>query len=186
LAQKGRGGAIRAAWAASQADILMYMDVDLATDLSAFLPMIDCLAAGKGDIAVGTRFAAGAFAKRGIKRTIISKLYVFLVRHTFRSEISDFQCGFKAITRQAAIQLLPHVKDNDFFLDTELLIFAEHFGYKISEIPVQWVEGSDSRVNIWGTALHDIKGLIRLRRELRSFRSKGIPVQATDRGNAVP
>src|SRR5206468_3303502 len=102
-----------------------------ATDLSAFLPLIDCLLGARADIAVGTRFAGGASRKRGIKRELISKSYAFLVRHTFATQISDFQCGFKAITRQAAIQLLPHVKDADFFLDTELLILAKHFGYRI-------------------------------------------------------
>jgi hypothetical protein len=162
------------------------MDIDLATDLSAFLPLIECLLGGHGDIVAGTRFAKGSIRKRGIKRETISKMYIFLVRRLFNTQISDFQCGFKAITRQAAAQLIPQVKDNDFFLDTELLLLAEHFGYRVREIPVRWIEDVDSRVKIWSTALQDIKGLVRLRRELRSYRPEGILVQASDRPNPVP
>jgi len=79
------------------------------------------------------------------------------------TRFSDAQCGFKALTRKTAQALVPLVEDNKWFFDSELLILAEMKGYRIAEIPVEWVEDLDSRVHIVTTALDDVKGLIRVR-----------------------
>src|SRR5216117_1992350 len=99
-----------------------------------------------------------------MKREFISRSYNALVKGVFGTKFSDAQCGFKAITRRAAAQLLPLVEDNDWFMDTELLVIAEKLGYRIFDLPVRWVEDPDSRVKIWRTALDDVKGLLRLRK----------------------
>ena len=80
-----------------------------------------------------------------------------------RIRFKDAQCGFKALSHDAAKVLLPHIKDNNWFFDTELLIVAEKNGFRGREIPVEWTEDSDSRVKIVKTALEDLKGLMRLR-----------------------
>jgi glycosyltransferase involved in cell wall biosynthesis len=170
LPQKGRGRAVKEAWRQSKAEILTYMDVDLSTDLSAFVPLIRALQEDGYDLAIGTRFARGASRKRGIKREILSVGYNVLVRAILGAHFSDAQCGFKAIARRTALELLPLVKDNHWFMDTELLVLAEVLGYNICEIPVSWVDDPDSRVEIWDTVLQDIKGLVRLRREIRQFK----------------
>ena len=58
LAQAGRGHALRAAWSASPAEVLAYMDVDLSTDLKALLPLVAPLLSGHSDLAIGTRLAS--------------------------------------------------------------------------------------------------------------------------------
>ena len=82
-----------------------------------------------------------------------------------KTNFVDAQCGFKAIRRDLAQKLLPHIKDKAWFFDTELLVKAEYEGYKIHEEPVKWVEDADSRVRIVETAADDIKGLSRVRKE---------------------
>src|SRR4051812_26715132 len=52
LLQKGRGGALRAIWAHSRAEVLSYMDVDLSSDLRAFPKLIEPLVKGVFDIAI--------------------------------------------------------------------------------------------------------------------------------------
>ncbi|MDZ7360342.1 MAG: glycosyltransferase family 2 protein [candidate division KSB1 bacterium] len=163
LALKGRGRALRQAWLTSDADILSYMDVDLSTDLQGFMPMIEALANGQADMAIGSRYKKGAQVKRGLKREILSRGYITLIKLFFGCGFSDSQCGFKAITRRAAHTLVPLIENQGWFFDAELLLLAEHYGFRIFEVPVRWVDDSDSRVKIVQTVSEHFIGLVRLR-----------------------
>jgi len=162
LQHKGRGRALRAAWTASDADVLCYMDVDLSTDLRALLPLVSPLVCGHSEVAIGSRLAAGARVVRGTKREVISRCYNRLLRWTLRAHFSDAQCGFKAIRADAARRLLPDVQDQGWFFDTELLILAQRRGLRIHEVAVDWIDDPDSRVDIVSTALTDLRGVVRL------------------------
>jgi len=165
LEEKGRGRAVRKAWAQSKAAVLSYMDVDLSSHLPAFLDLIDPLVGGGYDLAAGSRLLRPELTNRSLKRQIISRGYNLLVRRIFNTRFSDAQCGFKAIASAAATELLPLVEDNSWFMDTELLLIAEKLGYRIFDLPVRWIEDPDSRVKIWRTAVEDIRGLIRVYRK---------------------
>ncbi|MFY9926797.1 MAG: bifunctional glycosyltransferase family 2/GtrA family protein [Streptosporangiaceae bacterium] len=158
----GRGRALRAIWSHSEADVLAYMDVDLSTDLNALLPLVAPLVSGHSDMAIGTRLARGARVIRGPKREVISRSYNLLLRGLMGARFSDAQCGFKAIRREQARVLLPLTQDTGWFFDTELLVLAERAGLRIHEIPVDWVDDVDSRVDIVSTALADLRGMARL------------------------
>lgn len=162
LPRKGRGYALRSAWATSSAPVVAYMDVDLSTSLPALLPLVAPLLSGHRDVAIGSRLAPGAHVVRGPKRELISRSYNLLLKATLRGHFSDAQCGFKALRGDAAEKLLPLVEDNEWFFDTELLVTAERLGLRIAEVPVDWVDDPDSRVNIVSTALDDLRGVRRL------------------------
>ena len=152
LEEKGRGRALRTVWAASDAAVLAYMDVDLSTDLAALLPLVAPLISGHSDLAIGTRLGRGSRVVRGPKREFISRCYNLLLRGTLRPGFTDAQCGFKAIRADVARRLLPLVEDTGWFFDTELLVLAERAGLRIHEVPVDWVDDPDSRVDIVATA----------------------------------
>jgi putative flippase GtrA len=158
----GRGRALHAIWSASDAEVLAYMDVDLSTDLNALLPLVAPLLSGHSDVAIGTRLARGSRVVRGTKREVISRGYNLLLRATLGVGFSDAQCGFKAIRADAARELLPLVEDTSWFFDTELLVLAERAGLRIHEVPVDWIDDADSRVDIVGTALGDLRGVRRV------------------------
>jgi putative flippase GtrA len=162
LDQKGRGRALRAAWSASTARVVAYMDVDLSTDLDALLPLVAPLLTGHSDVAIGTRLASGARVVRGPKRELISRGYNLILKTTLRTGFSDAQCGFKALRTDIARSLLPLVEDQGWFFDTELLVLAEHNGLRIHEVPVDWVDDPVSRVDIVSTAAADLKGVWRM------------------------
>ncbi|MCX4902861.1 bifunctional glycosyltransferase family 2/GtrA family protein [Streptomyces sp. NBC_00878] len=166
LAEKGRGRALHAAWSRSRVPVLAYVDVDLSTDLAALLPLVAPLISGHSDIAIGTRLAHGSQVVRGPRREAISRCYNALLRSTLAVGFSDAQCGFKAVRRDVAERLLPLVKDSGWFFDTELLVIAERAGLRIHEVPVDWVDDPDSRVDILATALADLRGIARIGREL--------------------
>ena len=162
LERPGRGGALRAVWSASDADVYAYMDVDLSTDLNALFPLLAPLLSGHSDVAIGTRLARGARVVRGPRREVISRCYNLLLHATLGTGFSDAQCGFKAIRADAARELLPLTADDGWFFDTELLVLAERAGLRIHEVPVDWIDDPDSRVKVLSTALGDIRGIIRL------------------------
>jgi putative flippase GtrA len=188
LEEKGRGRALHAAWSTSDAPVLAYMDVDLSTDLAALAPLVAPLISGHSDLAIGTRLGRGARVVRGPKREIISRCYNLLLKSALAAGFSDAQCGFKAVRADVAQRLLPHITDTGWFFDTELLVLAERTGLRIHEVPVDWVDDADSRVDIVATATADLKGIARL---LRGFTRGSIPVQILaaqlgSRGSAPP
>lgn len=164
LDEKGRGRALKRAWMSSTADVCAYMDVDLSTDLSALSPLIAPLMSGHSSLAIGSRLGRGAHIVRGPRRDIISRCYNLLLRVALGVRFSDAQCGFKAIRTDAARVLLPHVHDDDWFFDTELLVLTERCGLRIAEVPVDWVDDPDSRVDVRATALEDLRGMWRIQR----------------------
>jgi putative flippase GtrA/glycosyltransferase involved in cell wall biosynthesis len=166
LDAKGRGRALHQVWTASTATVVAYMDVDLSTNLNALLPLVAPLLSGHSDVAIGSRLSRSARVTRGPKREFISRSYNLLLRTTLHTRFSDAQCGFKAMRSEYARTLLPHVQDTSWFFDTELLVLAERSGLRIAEVPVDWIDDPDSRVDIISTAAADLRGIARLGRSL--------------------
>jgi hypothetical protein len=158
------GHALRTAWLASDADVVSYMDVDLSTNLTSFLPLVAPILSGHSEVAVGTRLAHHAHVRRRLNRELLSRGYNRIVHAAFRVGFSDAQCGFKAIRADVARRLLPLVEDGGWFFDTELLLLAERNRLRIHEVPVDWIEDLDSRVELIPTIAADLAGLWRVRR----------------------
>jgi glycosyltransferase involved in cell wall biosynthesis len=166
LAQKGRGRALKQVWLNSDAAVLAYLDVDLSTNLAALLPLVAPLISGHSDLAIGSRLKRGSRVVRGPKREFISRGYNLILRATLAARFSDAQCGFKAVRADVARELLPLVEDTGWFFDTELLVLAERAGLRTHEVPVDWVDDPDSKVDIVATAKADLRGIARMRRTL--------------------
>ena len=162
LDEKGRGRALRAAWASSDATVVAYMDVDLSTDLAAFLPLVAPLVSGHSDVAIGSRLTPDSSVARGPKREFVSRSYNLLLRGLFATRVRDAQCGFKAVRTDVVRGLLPAVRDDGWFFDTELLLLAERNGLRIHQVPVDWVDNADSRVHVARTAVDDLMGAARM------------------------
>ncbi len=173
LDQKGRGRALKQVWLASDADVVAYMDVDLSTDLAAVLPLVAPLVSGHSDVAIGTRLARTSRVVRGPKREFISRCYNLVLRTALQASFSDAQCGFKAMRRDVAQELLPLVEDTSWFFDTELLVLAQRADLRIHEVPVDWTDDPGTTVDIVATATEDLRGVMRL---IRGFTTGRIPV----------
>jgi len=173
LDQKGRGRALKQVWLNSDADVVAYMDVDLSTDLAAVLPLVAPLVSGHSDVAIGTRLARTSRVVRGPKREFISRCYNLVLRTALRASFSDAQCGFKAMRRDVAQELLPLIEDTNWFFDTELLVLAQRADLRIHEVPVDWTDDPGTTVDIVATATEDLRGVMRL---IRGFTTGRIPV----------
>ncbi|WP_327087618.1 bifunctional glycosyltransferase family 2/GtrA family protein [Nonomuraea sp. NBC_01738] len=164
--RRGKGAAVKEAWRQSPADVVAFMDADLSTGLDALWVLVATVTSGHSEIAIGTRLSGGARIHRALRRELISRGYNALLRVLFGARFSDAACGFKAARAVVVRPLLDKVEDDHWFFDTELLLLAQHNGARIREIPVDWVEDPDSSVNLWHTALSDLRGLRRLSRSM--------------------
>ena len=174
LEQKGRGRALRQVWSDSDAHVLAYCDVDLSTDLDALLPLVAPLLSGHSDLAIGTRLHRDSRVVRGLRREAISRCYNLVLRSALGASFSDAQCGFKAIRADVAEVLLPLVEDPAWFFDTELLVLAQRSGLRIHEVPVDWYDDPDSRVDVVATARDDLRGVWRMH---RAFAAGALPTE---------
>ena len=179
LDAKGRGRALRAAWSARDARVVCYMDVDLSTDLNGLLPLLAPLLSGHSDVAIGSRLAPGARVVRGAKREFISRSYNRILRVALRARFSDAQCGFKAVRGDVVDSLLSEIRDEAWFFDTELLVLAQRHGLRIHEVPVDWIDDPDSRVDLLATALADLRGVARLQATSPLLRFLAIGIVST-------
>jgi glycosyltransferase involved in cell wall biosynthesis len=168
LPQRGRGGALKAAWNWSAAGVVSYMDIDLSTDLACLRDLLPPLMANDCDLAIGSRLLRPATTERGRKREWLSRLYNRFLQHLLDVRFSDAQCGFKGLRKSAADDLLPRIENNHWFFDTELLVLAQRFGYRIHDFPVIWRDDPDSRVALLRTGIEHLLGAIRLKRRWRS------------------
>jgi len=178
IPEKGRGYALKKAWSEYEADIYFYMDCDLATDLAAIKLSIEAIVSEGFDMAIGSRHAPGARVRRSWLREIISRGLNVMTKTLLSTKIVDMQCGFKAINKKIAINVLPKINDNGWFFDTELIILAEKSGYKIKEVPVEWSENRGlkrkSKVKLISTIADDLRRIWALKKRIKKIYDKKV------------
>lgn len=144
----GRGTALNNAFRESNGQVLVYMDLDLATDLKSLKPLVNAITVEGYDVSTGSRMLPQSTVERTLRRQISSKSYNFLVRHMLGSKVRDHQCGFKAFKKESVLGLLGEVEATHWFWDTEILVRAQRHGFKVKEIPVEWTSGKGTKVNL--------------------------------------
>jgi glycosyltransferase involved in cell wall biosynthesis len=147
--RQGRGTALNNAFRQSSGEVLVYMDLDLATDLKYLKPLVDAVFVEGYDFSTGSRMLPQSKVERSLRRSIISKTYNFFARHMLGSKLRDHQCGFKAFRRESLLKLLDDVEATHWFWDTEVMVRAQRRGYKIKEIAVEWKSGRATKVNFF-------------------------------------
>lgn len=140
IKEGGKGRAVKAGVAASQSDLLVYMDIDLAVSLENIPSLLEPLFKENYDLVIGSRLLPDSKTERPFLRSLSSRIYNQLSRLVLGHNLSDLQCGFKAVKTEIFKKFIPYIEDDNWFFDTELVAFARHFGYRIKEIPVNWSE----------------------------------------------
>lgn len=162
----GRGNVLKQVWKKSKADVLCYMDADLSTDLRHLPEMVSLLK--DYDVGNGNRLSKESKTQRGLYRTLLSKSYNAMIKYFLKIKSNDMQCGFKGIRKTVFLKLIKETKNDGFFFDTELMVWAEKKNYKIGQIPIRWVERSDSKVRIYSTVKDYLIQLYQLRKRLKN------------------
>lgn len=165
----GKGGAVKRAAAAVEADVYLMMDADLSADFASAEALVSAVAAG-ADAAIGSRRLESSVAERPAVRRLATAVYALAARLALGLRIRDLQCGCKAFSRRVRDEVLPRVKDDGFFFDTEFLARLARGGYRIEEIPVRWTDrsapGRVSKVRLLPNGIDFLKKLASLRKDL--------------------
>lgn len=166
--RQGRGRALNRAFKSASGEILCYIDVDLATDMSYLKELIESISVEGYDFATGSRMMPQSEVKRPLERSLASQGYNFLVRTVLHSKLYDHQCGFKAFRREPLFDLIDKVKDTHWFWDTEIFVLSQYYGYKVKEFSVDWKHGGTTKVNLRKDVLDMGSQVFRLRQDLRN------------------
>lgn len=175
FAERGKGGAIQASWTSAQNDFdaFVFLDADLAADVHALPRLVAPILDGTADVVVGSRFFAGSAVKRSWWREGLSRafrLWQYIILHL---PVRDAQCGFKAVSPRMVREIVPKLSERAWLFDSELLAFAAHAGFRIREIPVDWIERRHpvrrSAIRLWKDGKDFLIGILRIRRRLRKL-----------------
>jgi len=166
--EKGVGLALKTSWTQSDAEMVGYMDLDLATDLQHFIQAYNALATEGFDLVYGTRLhRKSRVIGRTVKREITSRIFNLLLKTYLGTRFSDGMCGFKWLRRDLVQPLMDGgAVSNGWFFSTELLTVAEWKGVKMCELPVKWTDDTTgSKVNIPRLAKQYIQAMRVLKRK---------------------
>jgi glycosyltransferase involved in cell wall biosynthesis len=174
VAPPGKGGALKHYFSKSRADVLVFMDIDLAVSLEDLDELINPILGGQEDLVIGSRLLKSSKVERSFFRSSSSVVYNFLSRQFLNHRFYDLQCGFKAFKLEVFSKVSPYLNDNQWFLDTELVILANFFNFRIKEIPVSWTENRYaqrvSKVSVYKHAWSFLRNLISLRSRLSNLK----------------
>jgi dolichyl-phosphate beta-glucosyltransferase len=162
---QGKGAAVRTGMLAARGELLLFADADGATPIAEEARLRAAIEAG-ADLAVGSRLTAGAHVatERHWLRGLLGRMFASLARRCAGTAVRDTQCGFKMFRREVGRTLFSRVQERGYLLDVEVLLWAERLGYRIAEVPVNWTEQADSRLNMRRDGWKMLYGLWRLRR----------------------
>jgi len=135
----GKGKAIRKGLGFAKGDVVVFMDVDLATSLESLPTIVKSTRENHG-LVIGSRHVRGSKVCRSFTRTASSLTYNLLVRLIFHDGVYDHQCGFKAMSREVATFLRDNVKSDGFFFDTEMVLLCKSRRIPVTEVAVSWIE----------------------------------------------
>jgi glycosyltransferase AglD len=161
-ARLGKGAAIKTATQYARGNIVIFMDADLASNLGHAAELVRCIEEGS-DIVVGSRYLPDSKVRRTLTRNVASKGYNWLIRASLGSHLNDHQCGFKSFRKDSVLPIINEIQDEHWFWDTELLVRSQRKGLKIKEIPIEWIEATDSKFRLMRDSFHMFKALVRFK-----------------------
>ena len=145
----GKGAAVRRGMLDARGTWRFLADADLSMPITELKQFLDVAQDEGGDIVVGSREARGASrVGEPWSRHVIGRVFNWSVKLLVLRGVDDTQCGFKLFSAKAAEALFPHQQLDGFGFDVEVLFLARRAGFVIREIPVRWVFGRESKVNL--------------------------------------
>jgi glycosyltransferase involved in cell wall biosynthesis len=161
LKEKGVGRALRTSWSQSEASVVGFLDLDLATSLKHLPDAISAISEKGYDIAYGTRLHKNSkVIGRSLKREFVTRVFNFILKSYLDISFSDGMCGFKFLKRRDLDRIIDGgAISNGWFFSAELLIVGEWYGYKLFELPVEWTDDSDSRVKVPSLTIEFLKSM---------------------------
>lgn len=175
-AEPGKGRAIKEYFLRSEADIVLYMDIDMAASLDNIKDLLGPIIADEADLVIGSRMMPDSTIKRSFIREFSSQTYNLISRMILDHHFSDLQCGFKAMRKKCFHEIANNIENSKWFFDTELVSYSLRQGHRIKEVPINWSENRwderKSKINLAKDSFIFIGNLFKLKRKLGQTRKK--------------
>ncbi len=142
----GKGFSVKKGCLAAKGRVIAFTDSDLSYPISEVEKPLKMIMAKEADMAIGSRTVRGAkiAVHTSALRSLMSRVFNLFVRLIAIKGIGDTQCGFKAFSREAAMDIFSLQTMTGFSFDVELIYIAKKLGYKVSEFPITWAKSSES------------------------------------------
>lgn len=157
----GKGGAVRRGVQASRGRLVLFADADQSTPIEQFELLATRIADG-ADIAVASRHS-GTETSKSLQRRAVSAILRGLTRAVYRIPVVDTQCGFKLFTAEAAATVFGRQRIDGFSFDLEVLWLGHRAGFRIDEVPVEWIDAPGSKVQPGRDGLRFLTDIARIR-----------------------
>lgn len=162
---RGKGGALKEGIKNSAGKFIIFTDVDLSVPIETVDQFLKELERGDADVVIGTRKikTAKVLVHQPWLRENLGKGFTFITRIITGVKVSDFTCGFKGFSSESAKKIFENSRLARWAYDAEILFLAKKYGYKISEIPVTWINRKDTRVRLGNAVITSFIDLIKLK-----------------------
>ena len=179
--RRGKGAAITQGFEALDTDVLAFVDADGSVPASSLADVVEPVAAGEADLAVGSRRhpAADVRTHQSFLRRRLGDAFAALAGQLITPRLHDYQCGAKAIRRGTWEAVRGHLYEPGFAWDVELIAMAGAVGARIVEVPVTWIDRPASTVDTLATMRTLGRALVSARR--RAARLAADPAEAGHR-----
>ncbi len=145
----GKGFAVRAGMLGSRGALRLMADADGATPIGEVKRLEAAVERG-ADLAVGSRSLRDRSVSRKMRahRQLVGTVFNLIVRSLGVWHVTDTQCGFKLLRGPVAAELFGELQTDGFGFDVELLLLGQRRGYRIVEVPINWIDQPGSRVSV--------------------------------------
>ncbi len=176
--RRGKGAAITVGFETLDTDVLAFVDADGSTPVSSLADVIEPVQDGEVSMAVGSRRHPDAriHSHQTYARRWLGHGFVHLARALLDIDLYDYQCGAKAIDRDAWEVVRSHLYEPGFAWDIELVAMADALGFDVREIPIEWEDHPGSTVSTIGTSYRLARALFAVRHRARLVRDHPLHV----------
>ena len=145
---RGKGFSVKNGMLHADGKILLFSDADLSSPIAEADKLFAAIDEG-ADVAIGSRWLKTELQiqRQPFYRQIFGRVFNLALRVVLGLNFKDTQCGFKAFTRSAAMQLFPVQRIERWGFDPELLYLAKRCGLMVAEVPVAWSHREGTRIN---------------------------------------
>lgn len=160
---RGKGYAIKEGMLESTSDYALFFDADISTPLSEIKKFLPYFKKG-APIVVGTRKngASTVLVHQPLYRELLGRTFTKIAQIVLGIEVTDFTCGFKAFSKNAALQIFKNAKINGWGYDAEILFLAKKGGFSVYEVPVIWSNDNGTRVKLVKAIFRTLYELFRI------------------------
>ncbi len=173
---RGKGYALKTGVLASKGKVVLLSDADLSTPIEELSKLLPLISNNSCEVAIGSRalILSEIIKKQPWWRQNMGKIFNKIVKFVVLDDFQDTQCGFKIFSGDVARAIFQEVQTERFAYDVEILARAKKKGYRISEIPIRWINSPESKVNPLKDSFQMVFDLLKIRARVGNVKGKRV------------